>query len=308
MRRWNGWGDESIAVDLPAGSKAFLERAIGPGTPRPDASFEATLATVPGPSAPPHPLVSGDPEDRLRHARGQSLPDWVAVRSGRLGWLPDGVAHPATDEEVRDLLAWAAATGTALIPYGGGTSVAGHLTRAPGAGPTVSLALDRLADVGAVDLAGGIATFGAGIVGPALEAALAGHGATLGHFPQSFDYSSLGGWIATRSSGQQSRGYGRIEDLFAGGHLETPAGPLDLPSFPASAAGPDLRHGVRPPRGGGGGRGRHARGVDRDLPSRRPARLDPGLRHRAAVTAERHPPGDRARGAEAILAPAGPLR
>jgi alkyldihydroxyacetonephosphate synthase len=163
------------------------------------------------------------------------------VRSGRLGWLPDAVAHPASDEDVRELLRWARETGTALVPYGGGTSVAGHVTREAAAGPTVTVALDRLAEVHEIDPDAGLATFGAGIVGPALEAALAGHGTTLGHFPQSFDYSSLGGWIATRSSGQQSRGYGRIEDLFAGGHLETPIGELDLPPFPASAAGPDLR-------------------------------------------------------------------
>ena len=241
MRRWNGWGDEAIEVALPHGSRAFLEREIGPGTHRPDASFEAAVASVPPTRGPAHRLLSDDAADRLRHARGQSLADWVAVRSGRLGWLPDAVAHPASDADVRELLRWASDTGTALIPYGGGTSVAGHVTRAPDAGPTVTLALDRLADVHDVDPAAGLATFGAGIVGPALEAALADHGSTLGHFPQSFDYSSLGGWIATRSSGQQSRGYGRIEDLFAGGHMETPLGELDLPAFPASAAGPDVR-------------------------------------------------------------------
>ncbi|MDP9482982.1 MAG: FAD-binding oxidoreductase, partial [Chloroflexota bacterium] len=152
-----------------------------------------------------------------------------------------GVAHPSTDEDLRELMRWAVETGTALVPYGGGTTVAGHVTRPAGSGPTVTVAMDRLSAVLEVDPAAGLATFGAGIAGPALEAALGEQGSTLGHFPQSFEYSTLGGWIAARSSGQQSRGYGRIEDLFAGGHLETPIGPLDLPSFPASAAGPDLR-------------------------------------------------------------------
>ncbi|HEX7472430.1 MAG TPA: FAD-binding oxidoreductase [Candidatus Limnocylindrales bacterium] len=241
MRRWNGWGDDAIEVGLPDGAGAFLEREIGTGTPVPDATFEAALASVPASRIPDHRLVGVDPADRLRHARGQSLPDWIALRSGRLGWLPDGVAHPASDEDVRDLFAWATGTGTALIPYGGGTSVAGHLSRPAGSGPTVTVALDRLASVDEVDPAAGLATFGAGIAGPALEAALREHGTTLGHFPQSFESSTLGGWVVTRSSGQQSRGYGRIEDLFAGGHLESPAGALDLPAFPASAAGPDLR-------------------------------------------------------------------
>ena len=213
----------------------------GPACGSRDASLETVLASVPPARIPTHRLVRVDPEERLRHARGQSLPDWVALRSGRVGWLPDGVAHPATDEDIRELLRWAAGTGTALVPYGGGTTVAGHVTRQSGSGPTVTVAMDRLAAVFDVDPAAGVATFGAGIAGPALEAALGEHGSTLGHFPQSFEYSTLGGWIAARSSGQQSRGYGRIEDLFAGGHLETPAGPLELPPFPASAAGPDLR-------------------------------------------------------------------
>ena len=86
-----------------------------------------------------------------------------------------------------------------------------------------------------------LATFEAGVTGPHLEAQLRAQGYTLGHFPQSFEYSTLGGWVATRSSGQQSLYYGRIEDLFAGGHLISPAGHLELPPFPASAAGPDLR-------------------------------------------------------------------
>ena len=241
MRRWNGWGDDAIEVGLPAGARALLERELGPGSPFPDATFEAALANVPRSRVRGHPLVDDGPADRLRHARGQSLPDWIALRSGRLGWVPDGVAHPSSDEDVRGLLRWAAETGTALIAYGGGTSVAGHVTRPTDSGPTVTVAMDRLGTVLDIDPTTGLATFGAGIAGPALEAALEGHGATLGHFPQSFELSTLGGWIATRSSGQQSRGYGRIEDLFAGGHVESPIGPLDLPAFPASAAGPDLR-------------------------------------------------------------------
>jgi alkyldihydroxyacetonephosphate synthase len=86
-----------------------------------------------------------------------------------------------------------------------------------------------------------LATFGAGVLGPDLEAQLRACGYTLGHFPQSFEYSSLGGWVVTRSSGQQSLRYGRIEQMFAGGRLETPAGTLEIPTFPASAAGTDLR-------------------------------------------------------------------
>ena len=288
VRRWNGWGDAAVEVGLPPGGMAFLEREIGRSAPPRDATLEAAVASVRAGRTLRHPLVDDDPEVRLRHARGQSFADWVAVRSGRLGWLPDGVAHPATDEDVRALLRWAAETGTALVPYGGGTSVAGHLTRAPDAGrPTVTVALDRLAAVHEVDPDAGLATFGAGIAGPALEAELGGRGSTLGHFPQSFDYSTLGGWVATRSSGQQSRGYGRIEDLFAGGHVETPVGPLDMAPWPASAAGPDLRQAIL---GSEGRLGILTRATVRiaPLPEREiwPAFALPGLEHGLAVARE----------------------
>jgi alkyldihydroxyacetonephosphate synthase len=137
----------------------------------------------------------------------------------------------------------AGSIGAALIPYGGGTSVVGHLD-ARGATPetpvlTVSMA--RMRTLLDLDRASRLATFGAGIAGPDLEAALRPNGYTLGHFPQSFELSTLGGWIVTRSSGQQSLHYGRIESLFAGGSVETPAGTLRVPTFPASAAGVDVR-------------------------------------------------------------------
>jgi alkyldihydroxyacetonephosphate synthase len=183
-----------------------------------------------------------DPELRVRHARGQSLPDWIALRSGRVGAFPDGVAYPTDEDEVRDLLRYAVEAGARLIPYGGGTSVVGHINPLPGEAPVLTVNLSRLNRLRAFDTTSHLATFGAGVCGPDLEAQLRARGTTLGHFPQSFELSTLGGWIASRSSGQQSFHYGRIEDTFAGGHVETPAGPLDLPPHPASAAGPDLRH------------------------------------------------------------------
>jgi len=242
VRRWNGWGDESISVPIGPDARSFLDRAVGPGRPQPDATLEATLAGVPASALPgAHPLITTDPTERLRHARGQSLPDWIALRSGRLGWVPDGVAHPVNADDVRAVFRFAVERGCRLIPYGGGTSVAGHLTPAADGPPTVTVALDRLTGLLRYDERSGLATFGAGTAGPAVEAALGGRGRTLGHFPQSFELSTVGGWVATRSAGQQSLRYGRIEALFAGGHVEAPAGPLDLRPFPASAAGPDLR-------------------------------------------------------------------
>ncbi len=115
------------------------------------------------------------------------------------------------------------------------------MTARPGGDPVITVALDGMAGLTGLDPVSGLATFGAGADGPAVEAALGAGGLTLGHYPQSWELSTVGGWVAARSAGQESIGSGRIEALFAGGHVETPAGPLDLPTHPASAAGPDLR-------------------------------------------------------------------
>lgn len=241
MRRWNGWGDESHTYEVPAKAKAALQEWVGPPVPRKDASLAEVLKSVPPSRVAAAPFLSFDEEDRLRHARGQSLADWVALRSGRIGVFPDAVAYPESADDVRSLLEWAQRTGTRLIPYGGGTSVAGHINPEAGSTPTVTVDMGRMSRLLKLDEVSRLATFGAGVSGPDLEAQLRAHGLILGHFPQSFEQSTLGGWIATRSSGQQSALYGRIERLFAGGRVETPKGTLKLPVFPASAAGPDMR-------------------------------------------------------------------
>lgn len=244
MKRWNGWGDDSVTYSVGEGPQRFLECLVGAGFPQRDATLPEVLATVPASRLPAHPLVSVEPLDRLQHARGHSLPDWVALRSGLIGAFPDGVAYPADEGQVRELLRYAADVAACVIPYGGGTSVVGHINVQGGLPPCLTVDLCRLNHLALFDPVSHLATFGAGVSGPDLEAQLRARGCTLGHFPQSFEYSSLGGWIVTRSSGQQSLGYGRIEKLFAGGRLESPAGTLVLPPFPASAAGPDLREAV----------------------------------------------------------------
>jgi alkyldihydroxyacetonephosphate synthase len=240
LKRWNGWGEESVSLAVPPATARLLEARIGPGTPPKDARLADVVAGAPPTRLAPGRLVTTDAEARVRHARGQSLPDWIALRSGRLGALPDAVAHPECDDDVRELLAMARA-GVRLIPYGGGTSVVGGVNPAPGDAPVLTVDLARMSRLLDLDETSRLATFGAGVLGPDLEAALRARGHTLGHFPQSFEHSTLGGWVATRSSGQESRGYGRIEDLFAGGRLEAPSGTLVMPPFPASAAGPDVR-------------------------------------------------------------------
>jgi alkyldihydroxyacetonephosphate synthase len=241
MKRWNGWGEETINAPLSATATTFLHDILGVGTPSRDATLEEVVAHVPPSRLPPHPLISHDPVERIGHARGQSLPDWIALHSGCIDSFPDGVAYPESESEVRDLISYASKAGAHLIPYGGGTSVVGHINPLAGDKPVLTVDLKRLSRLYALSETNHLATFGAGITGIVLEAQLRAHGYTLGHFPQSFEYSSLGGWIATRSSGQQSLGYGRIEQLFAGGRVETPTCTLTLRPYPASATGLDLR-------------------------------------------------------------------
>ncbi len=240
MRRWNGWGDTSVIYPLPAKAEPFLKTLVGASKPPQAAQKESVLKAIPASRLPAHPLVSTAAEERLCHARGQSLPDWIALRSGRIPVFPDGVAYPQDAAEVQTLLDYAADVGAKLIPYGGGTSVVGHINPQPGDAPVLTMDMRRLNQLQAFDQASQLATFGAGVSGPELEAQLRARGFTLGHFPQSFEFSTLGGWIVTRSSGQQSLHYGRIENLFAGGTIISPAGRLILPNLPASAAGPSI--------------------------------------------------------------------
>lgn len=241
MRRWNGWGDDSLDFPLKREGRAFLRERIGEGRPLGDSTLAGVLATVPPSRLPEHPAISTDAEDRVRHARGQSFGDWLALRGGEIGVFPDGVAHPASSREVRDLIDFCAREGVDAIPYGGGTSVAGHINPERSERPVLTIDLGAMDKLTALDRESRLATFGAGTPGPLVEEQLRAEGFTLGHFPQSFELSTVGGWVASRSSGQQSLRYGRIEQLFAGGRLEAPAGSLDIPAVPASAAGPDIR-------------------------------------------------------------------
>ncbi len=240
-RRWNGWGFTDERVPVPEPARAWLGVRLGAGDPLP--AVREDEVSIP----PPRPLPSfaattlTDAPVRLRHACGMSFPDLVALRSGTVAACPDAVCFPADAEEVAGLLRTAARSGLAVIPWGGGTSVVGGVTVSAGGPPTVVLALDRLRGLAALDAPSQLATFRAGTLGPEVEAALAPHGLRLGHEPQSFELSTVGGWVATRSAGHRSTGIGKIDDLAAGFELATPRGPWRLPARPASAAGPELR-------------------------------------------------------------------
>ncbi len=241
MRRWNGWGDSNCDYPLSAAMVDFLRRRLGTAAPPLDATRDEALAKVPPSRLSPHPQIDVSAQARLLHAHGQSLPDWVALRSGAIGPVPDGVAWPQNRQQVRQLLSYAATQQIRVIPYGGGTSVVGHLTPEESGSPSLTVDMRRMNRLLHLDSESQLACFEAGVTGPDLEAALRAHNLTLGHYPQSFEHSTLGGWVCARSSGQQSLGYGRIEQLFAGGQLETIGGELSLPPLPASAAGPDLK-------------------------------------------------------------------
>jgi alkyldihydroxyacetonephosphate synthase len=241
MRRWNGWGEEREHAELPDAAARLLERVVGPGTPPRDATLADVVAHVPGSRLDDDPLLSTDPADRVRHARGQSLHDWIDVRTGRLEAVPDAVARPHDGEQVRALLRLAAGTGAVLIPYGGGTSVVGGVSVRSSERPVITVDLGRLSGIRGLDERSGLVTVGAGTTGPRLDTELAADGWTVGHEPQSWELATVGGWVAARGAGLRSLGQGRIEALFAGGTLEAPAGTLTMPTHPASAAGPDIR-------------------------------------------------------------------
>jgi len=244
MLRWNGYGEESLTYPLSESARVYLGRILGDAGRPPDVDRASIIVPAPCSFSNPHALLQVDDETRLRHALGQSFPDLAAKRFGHFQRFPDAVAFPESQVDVTSLLAWAGSTGAQVIPFGGGTSVVGGINpeaRGRDDRPVLTISLSRLNDMQSLDKTSQLATFGAGTLGPYVEAQLRAYGFTLGHFPQSFEHSSLGGWIATRSTGQQSLGYGRIESLFAGGRVETPSGRITLPSMPASAAGPDLR-------------------------------------------------------------------
>ncbi len=246
--KWWGWGDPGISPDLDAAARAALSEWVGELDPSPrHADLEAF--ELPDPQPLPDALVEAvgaeavfaSVEDRVRHAAGRGYADLVRLRAGRLDQAPDAVLLPADADAVRRALDACAREGIAVVPFGGGTSVVGGIEPLRGSHDRlVSLDLCRLRDV-EVDRRSMTARLGAGLRGPEAEAALAAHGVTLGHFPQSFEYATIGGFAATRSAGQASSGYGRFDALVSAVRLVAPAGELRTLDSPHTAAGPSLR-------------------------------------------------------------------
>lgn len=251
--RWWGWGEDAHAGDLPEYAGPWIEARIGAplgphaGPPALDAVLLPDPQLADGALAALRAIagergVHQDRAARVRHAAGRSYPDLLRLRAASAVPAPDAVVSAASHDQVAAILGACVAHGVAVVPFGGGTSVVGGVEPLRGAhGAVIALDLRPMAAVERLDARSRLAWVQPGLLGPELERELGARGHTLGHFPQSFEYSTVGGWVATRSAGQSSTGYGRIDDLVAGVRLAAPAGELDLPALPASAAGPDLR-------------------------------------------------------------------
>ncbi|MEU8789269.1 FAD-binding oxidoreductase [Streptomyces sp. NPDC048643] len=241
MRSWWGWGH----VDAhPDDAECVAMGALLPGTlarPLPiprvaDLAIGSPAVTAPLSLA--H-LVSADPDVRAAHAMGKAYRDVVRALRGRPGRIPDLVARPTDDQDVVDLLDWAGEQGVAVVPFGGGSSVVGGVEyRGDAHRAVLCLDLTSMDRVLEIDTAGRSARIQAGALGPVLEGQLRPHGLTLRHFPQSFEFSTLGGWLATRAGGHYATGRTHIDDFVQSMNVVTPAGVSTSWRLPASGAGP----------------------------------------------------------------------
>lgn len=266
--KFNLWGTVDEAKPLGPSTAGLLKKLMGvvadPGAtaamdvPVSDARLtpvrltEQDLTTFGGLIGEAH--VATDDAQRAPRSRGKSSLDLLEWRqaagstaTGHVINAPDAVLAPATEEQVAKVLRYCTEHKIAVVPFGGGTSVVGGLTPADSDGSrtfraVVSLDLARFDKLTDVDAESGLATLGAGLTGPAAELLLAEHGLQIGHYPQSFPYATIGGYAVTRSSGQNSAGYGRFDDMVREMTLVTPSGTMTVgQASPASAAGPDLR-------------------------------------------------------------------
>ena len=254
--KWWGWGEEDVAFtdeDRPE-LAPFIADRLGldlrhPGTAAVafetldipvsalSAELRARLEAAVGADG-----VSTDDHDRVVHGRGKSLTDLIRQRRGDLGRLPDVVVRPGSEEEVAGVMDAALEVDAVVIPFGGGSSISGSLEAEPGeTRPVISVDLARLNRVLSIDATSQLARVQAGVFGPDLERQLNAQGWTCGHFPDSFTHSTLGGWIATRSSGMQSDRYGDVAELTRGMRVVTPSGPLTVRPVPSTSTGPSVR-------------------------------------------------------------------
>jgi alkyldihydroxyacetonephosphate synthase len=250
--RWWGWGDPDHPPALPKPALDFLRERIGISErPCPAVALAQVRLDPPGLSdsllAELRHILGADGvrdghRERVVHAAGKGYPDLVRLRAGEPEGAPDAVLYPTGHDHLRAVLELCSRSSLAVVPFGGGTSVVGGVAPLRGEhGAVVALDMGHMGEVIDLDQESRTVTVQAGMRAPALERHLAKCGRTLGHFPQSYEYVSLGGCAATRSAGQASSGYGRIEQMVLGLRFAAPAGDIDLAAMPATAAGPGLR-------------------------------------------------------------------
>jgi alkyldihydroxyacetonephosphate synthase len=255
MMKWWGWGDPKLS--FPMADKPTLwpwvMKKLGITNAKPSAMPVALESIEIPPSRAGAAVlarlravlrdeqVSLDSFVRLQHTYGKSFPDLFRVRSGLIRRAPDVVLLPDSHEQVESLVQLAQELDFCLVPFGGGTNIVGGINPEVGdSRPIMTLSLRQMNRLISIDAESRTATIQAGALGPELESALALHGHSLGHFPDSFEYSTLGGWLATRSAGMQSDAYGKIEDMVVSIKIVTPSGTIITKAVPASSAGPDL--------------------------------------------------------------------
>jgi alkyldihydroxyacetonephosphate synthase len=254
--KWWGWGAEDVAFSHEGKPELapFIQRVLNLDVRRPGISpMSFDELDVPAPQLPDElrsrledaggpEHVSIDDRDRVAHGRGKSLTDLVRQRRGDFGRLPDAVVRPGTEEQVAAILRAALEEDAVVIPFGGGSSISGSLEPEPEeTRPVISVDMSRMNRVLSVDATSQLARVEAGVFGPDLERQLGAQGWTCGHFPDSFTYSTLGGWIATRSSGMQSDRYGDIAEITRGLRVATPSGILHIRPLPSTSTGPSVR-------------------------------------------------------------------
>jgi alkyldihydroxyacetonephosphate synthase len=245
--KWWGWGEPDKQLELPGSARDVLNERIGAAEPAPPVELGEVKVkrrrTVPDSvlEAAGAGAASTERMDRINNSSGRGYPDLIRLRTGTLENLPDAVISPVDADGVAAVIEACAREGVAIVPFGGGTSVVGGIEALRGEHKSViSLDLRRMRSVRA-DKASMTAELGPGLRGPQAEASLRAHGLTLGHFPQSFEWATIGGFAATRSAGQASCGYGRFDAMVASLRMATPIGELATLESPHTAAGPALR-------------------------------------------------------------------
>ena len=237
-----GWEDAALAPDQQAALAAALSARFGRDvTAAPPPRLEDLAMPPPRLDPPPSlaPICSQRPYDRASHTYGKGYRDVVRGFRGEFGHPPDVVAFPAAEADVAAVLDWCSSAGAAAVPYGGGSSVVGGVEfTGDGYAGVVSVDTSRLATVLEIDRTSRAARIQAGIYGPALEDDLRPHGLTLRHFPQSFEFSTLGGWLATRSGGHYATNTTHIDDFVESLKVVTPSGVCESRRLPGSGAGP----------------------------------------------------------------------